>query len=88
MRAQNVAPPLSLDVVAEAKARMQRLRVRDCFLGRVAAGIRALLEYITSAGCSVMQHYDVLWTRMKTQKSKRWQDGAKPLPKPILCISI
>jgi hypothetical protein len=27
-----VWPPLSFDVVSEAKARMQRLRVRDCFL--------------------------------------------------------
>jgi hypothetical protein len=24
-------------------------------------------------------HYEVLWTRMKTQKSKRWQDGERPI---------
>jgi len=28
-----------------------------------------------------MQHYDVLWTKMKTQKSKRWQDGARNPPR-------
>jgi hypothetical protein len=26
------------------------------------------------------QHFDILWTRMKTQKSKRWQDGTLKLP--------
>ena len=28
---------------------------------------------------TMLLRYDVLWTRMKTQKSKRWQDGAQPL---------
>ena len=63
------------------KATKRRLRVPADYWRDAAVGKGALVRFIPPVGCGEMQHYDVLWTRMKTQKSKRWQDGAQAAPK-------